>query len=237
MPIRLFPTTLVLVLAFFLAPGPAAAQHAPGHESSHSHAPSGGHDHMAHRFDDAEAYAKRFDDPRRDAWQKPEEVLAALALKPGMAIADIGAGTGYFAVRLAKAPESPTVYAVDVEPSMIDYLKNRAEKEKLPNVVPILGDAESPKLPGPVDLVIVVDTYHHIGERPSYFRKLVGSLKPGGRLAIIDFRKDSPEGPPVAFRFEPDQITKELAEAGYALEASHDFLPRQHFLIYRRSGD
>lgn len=210
----------------------SCARHAPhGHGPSHS-AP----DHMVHAFGDVETYAKRFDDPARDAWQKPDEVIAALGLRKGMQIADVGAGTGYFAVRLARAPEAPIVHAADIEPAMVAYMKARAEREGLPNVRPVLAATDSPNLPEPVDLVLVVDTYHHVGDRVAYFRRLLDSMRPEARLVIIDFRKDSPEGPPARFRFEPDQITQELAEAGYALAEHHDFLPRQHFLVYRRAG-
>ena len=86
----------------------------------------------------------------------------------------------------------------------------------------------------PVDLVLVVDTYHHLPNRPTYFRELQKSLTPGGRMAIIDFRKDSPEGPPPEFRFEADQISAEMKRAGYRLDTRHDFLPRQHFLVFQR---
>lgn len=192
---------------------------------------------MAHAFDDVEAYAKRFDDPARDVWQKPDEVIAALGLSKGMQIADVGAGTGYFAVRLARAPEAPTVHAADIEPAMVAYMKARAEREGLPNVRPVLAGTASPNLPESVDLVLVVDTYHHVGDRVKYFRGLLDSMKPDARLVIIDFRRDSPEGPPVEFRFEPEQITQELADAGYTLATRHDFLPRQHFLVYRRAAE
>lgn len=189
-------------------------------------------DHMEHKFDDPARYAKAFDDPARDAWQMPARVIDALTLKPGMKVADVGAGTGYFSMRLARTP-GVSVFAVDVEPKMVEYLKQRAATEKLPNVTPVLAAAASPKLPEPVDVVLVVDTFHHLPSRPSYFRELRRSLKPGGRVAIVDFRKDSPEGPPAHFRFTPQQIEDEMKQAGYTLDASHDFLPRQHFLIFR----
>ncbi len=233
----LFTVLIVSPAALALLASAAFAQH--GHEGHPPTAGSSGHghgaDHLAHDFDDVEAHARRFDDPARDAWQKPAEVIAALGLTKGMRIADVGAGTGYFAVRLARVPEAPRVFAVDVSAAMIAHLKARAEREGLPNVVPILADADSPNLPDPVDLVLVVDTYHHIGSRVAYFRRLRGSMKAGARLAIIDFRKDAPEGPPVEFRFEPEQISQELGEAGFVLEVRHDFLPRQHFLVYRRA--
>jgi cyclopropane fatty-acyl-phospholipid synthase-like methyltransferase len=191
-------------------------------------------DHMQHRFDDPARLAKSFDDPKRDAWQMPERVITALALSPNASVADIGAGTGYFSMRLARAVPSGTVYAVDIEPNMVAHLKTRAAGEKLPNVSPVLASATSPNLAQPVDVILVVDTYHHIGNRPDYFRALRSRLAPGGRIAIIDFRKDSPEGPPVHFRFTPEQIKKEMADAGYAVAAEHDFLPRQHFLVFRQ---
>jgi SAM-dependent methyltransferase len=115
---------------------------------------------------------------------------------------------------------------------MVEYLKQRAAREGLKNVVAVQASAERTNLPEPVDLVLVVDTYHHIPDRVNYFTALKARMKPGARLAIVDFRKDSPEGPPVEFRFTPDQITAELASAGFALQTSHDFLPRQIFLIY-----
>ena len=144
-----------------------------------------------HRFSGAEHWAQIFDDPKRDAWQKPHEVIQTLALKPDAVVADIGAGTGYFP-----------------------------------------GD---PRLPAKVDVVLMVDVYHHIGDRDAYFRKLRESLKPGGRVSIIDFRMDSPEGPPKSSRIPADRVKAELEKAGYALVAEHAFLPRQYFLVFRVS--
>jgi cyclopropane fatty-acyl-phospholipid synthase-like methyltransferase len=160
-------------------------------------------------FDDAERWAKVFDDPARDAWQKPAEVIRALALAPNATVADIGAGTGYFSVRLARAVPQGRVYAVDVAPSMVEHLKSRADQEKLANMVAQLADVADPRLPRPVDLVILVDTYHHIDDREAYFRKLRASLTPIGRLAIIDFRPDSPVGPRHG-RIAPDAVSKTL---------------------------
>ena len=188
--------------------------------------------HMDHKFDDPARYAKSFDDPARDAWQLPGRVIDALQLTSGMKVADIGAGTGYFSMRLAKVP-GVSVFAVDIEPKMVEYLQQRAHKEHAMNVTAVLAGASSPNLPEPVDVILVVDTYHHLPTRPAYFRELRKSLKPGGRIAIVDFRKDAPEGPPVHFRFTPQQIQDEMKQAGYELQSAHDFLPRQHFLIFR----
>ena len=191
-------------------------------------------DHMEHHFDPKES-AKSFDDPARDAWQMPDRVIAALELKKGQSIADIGAGTGYFSVRLAKSAAHPKVFAADIEPAMVAYLKDRAAKEKLDNVTPVLAGANSPNLPEPVDVVLVVDTYHHIGSRETYFRDLRKSLKPGGRVAIIDFKPDSPEGPPKEFRFPIERFRSEMEKAGFTLAAQQTFLPRQVFLIFQAS--
>src|SRR5690606_23107108 len=100
------------------------------------------------------------------------------------------------------------------------------------NMTAVLAEAGATNLPEPVDVVLIVDTFHHIPDRVAYFTALKAKLKPGGRVAIVDFRKEAPQGPPVEFRFTPDQITAELAQAGFQLEASHDFLPQQVFLIY-----
>ena len=155
-----------------------------------------------------------------------------LDLQPGQRVADIGAGTGYFTVRLASSTEAATVYAVDVEPSMVDYIRQRADREGLHNVVAVLGEPHQTNLPEPVDLVLVVNTYHHLPDRPAYFSALKDVMTPHARLAIIDYRKDSPSGPPVEFRFTPDEIRGELSQAGFALLEAHDFLPRQHFLVF-----
>src|ERR1035441_4625898 len=171
-------------------------------------------DHMEHHFDNPEESAKNFDDPARDAWQMPDHVIAALNLKRGQVVADIGAGTGYFTVRLAKATAAPKVYAVDVEPKMVSYVRDRADKEGLHNVITVLAAADTPNLPESVDVVLLVDTYHHIGKREAYFRSLATSLKAGGRVAIIDFRADSNEGPPPQFRFPPEKIEAEMSAAG-----------------------
>lgn len=210
---------LVIVFAGRLALGQSSAQ------------PQTHPDHMEHHFD-PELSSKSFDDPARDAWQMPDRVIATLALKPGQIIADIGSGTGYFSVRLAKSPAAPKVYGADIEPGMVKYLRERAAKEALTNVIAIQASATSPDLPERVDVILIVDTYHHIGDRETYFRNLASSLKPGGRVAIIDFKPDSPEGPPKEFRFSPEKFKSEMSKAGYKLSAEYNFLPRQNFLVF-----
>ncbi|MGH8703578.1 MAG: class I SAM-dependent methyltransferase [Burkholderiales bacterium] len=163
-----------------------------------------------------------FDNPARDAWQKPDEVIRALVLPPDAVVADIGSGTGYFAVRLARAVPQGRVFGVDIEPDMVRYLNERAERESLSNLASYRGDADDPRLPVPVDLAILVAVYHLIGTREQYFRRLRAALKPGGRVAIID-----------APRFPPEQVKQELAHAGFELSQEHSFLPDQYFLVFR----
>jgi len=189
------------------------------------------HTHQ-HGFGGAEHWAKVFDDPARDAWQKPHEVIQALKLAPDAVVADIGAGTGYFAVRLAHMTPQGRVYAVDTEPDMVKYLGERAQKSGLKNLVPVQGAPADPKLPEKVDLALMVDVYHHIDQRAAYFRKLAGSLKPGGAVAIVDFTKESPVGPPPASRIAASEVKAEMKAAGYALAAEHAFLPHQYFLVF-----
>jgi ubiquinone/menaquinone biosynthesis C-methylase UbiE len=187
-----------------------------------------------HSFSGAEHWAHVFDDPARDAWQKPHQVIQALAPRPDAVVADIGSGTGYFAARFANMVPKGRVYGVDVEPDMVKYLAERARREKLTNVRSVAGAPDDPRLPEKADLVVLVDVFHHIDHREQYFRKLRGSLKPGGRVAVIDFRMDAKDGPPRAARIAPERVKAELQAAGYELVQEHAFLPRQYFLVFRQ---
>lgn len=201
-----------------LLAAPAAAQTPPSHQ---------------HSFGDAEKWAKVFDDPERDAWQKPHDVIQAPALKPDAIVADIGAGTGYFSVRFAHMLPKGRVYGVDTEPGMVKHLADRAQRAGLNNLTAVVGQPGDPRLPEKTDLIILVDVYHHVEDRERYFRQLRNSLKPGGRIAIIDFRMDSPVGPPKSARIEPDRVQAEMKRAGYALAQEHAFLPNQYFLVFQ----
>jgi len=186
-----------------------------------------------HSFGDARKWAQIFDDPKRDAWQKPHEVIQALTLKPDAVIADIGSGTGYFAARFANMVPQGRVYGVDTEPDMVKYLSERAKREGLKNLTAVAGAPGDPRLPEKADVVILVDVYHHVENREQYFRQLQKSLKPGGRVAVIDFRLDSPEGPPKRARIAPDRVKAEMERAGYSLAQEHAFLPNQFFLVFQ----
>ena len=190
------------------------------------------HTHQ-HSFEDAERWAGVFDDPKRDAWQKPHEVIQALALPSDAIIADIGAGTGYFSVRLARMLPKGKVYAADLEPEMVSHLAARAKRDELSNMVAVQSDMDDARLPEKVDMVLFVDVVHHIDGRESYFRRLKQSLRAGGRVAVVDFRPDSEIGPPPRARISAAHVKRQLAAAGYSLAAEHDFLPNQYFLVFR----
>jgi predicted methyltransferase len=202
-------------------------------QPAHAQSPAQSPGHADHRFSGAEHWAKVFDDPERDKWQRPHEVISALKLPPAATVADIGAGTGYFSVRFAHMLPQGRVYGVDVEPDMVKYLSERAAKEKLSNLTAVAGAPDDARIPAPVDLVILVDVYHHVDKRAEYFRKLRTALKPGGRVAIIDFRLDTPAGPPKNARVAPDRVQAEMKNAGFVLAEEHAFLPNQYFLIFK----
>ena len=238
---KVLPIIAALTIAWnAMAMREAVAQTASGmqHENRGGHA---GHqmggplDGAFHRsFEDAKKWAKEFDDPARDAWQKPEETLDALHLKRTSIVADIGAGTGYFSARIAKRIPEGKVFAADVEAGMVRYLGERAQHDHLTNLVAVQASAEAPNLPEPVDVVLIVDTYHHIGNRLAYFSQLKSSLRPNGRLAIVDFKADSPNGPPPQYRLSAETVTQELNAAGYSLVETLQILPRQYYLVFER---
>jgi predicted methyltransferase len=214
----------------------APATTTPGMEA-HEHDASAHGDHATvhHAFNDPERWAKVFDDPSRATWQKPEEVVAALGLVPGMTAADLGAGTGYFTAALSRAVgQKGVVLSIDPEPEMVEYLGKRAHREGLANVVPVLALYEDPFLPpGRVDRVLIVDTYHHIDDRQAYFHRLGADLAPGGRVAIVDFHKRPlPVGPPPEAKLEREVVVAEMQKAGFRLAAEPTFLPYQYFLVF-----
>lgn len=213
--------------------GPAYERPAPeaaGEADPHPHAAT-----AHHPFTDIDKWVRIFDDPSRDKWQKPEEVVSALELEEGQSVADVGAGTGYFSRHLARAVGvSGRVYAVDTEPEMVEHMRARAEKERTPRVEVVLARPDDPGLPEDgVDLVLMVDTYHHIDDRVRYLRRMSQNLRPGGRLAIIDFEKRPlPVGPALEHKLARETVVEEVEEAGYRLVEEPDFLPYQYFLIF-----
>lgn len=206
---------------------------------SHDH--PAGHEGVQHSFKDAERWAARFENPERNAWQKPEHVLAVLGLKPDARIADIGAGTGYFPIRFARACPAGIVYGIDLEPDMVAYLARRAMEENLSNLHAVQCRADDPQIPEPVDLIFLCNTFHHIVDRVDYFRRLHDDLRPGGRIAIVDFYKRTlPVGPPPEHKLSAEEVTKEMVAAGYRVVTHDTELPYQYVLVFEpapRDGD
>jgi ubiquinone/menaquinone biosynthesis C-methylase UbiE len=194
------------------------------------------HDATAHHpFDEVQKWVGVFDDPGRDEWQKPQEMVRALGLEPGQSVADLGAGTGYFSRYLARAVgSSGRVYAIDTEPKMVKHLARRARKEGTPQVRAVLARPDDPALPADgVDLVLIVDTFHHIDDRVHYLERLARRLKPGGRVAVVDFEKRPlPVGPPPEHKLAREGVIQEFKQAGYELREAPGLLPYQYFLIF-----
>ncbi len=178
---------------------------------------------------DAAEYARLLNDPGRDAWQKPHDVVMALNLKPGDTVADIGAGTGYFARRFAR--HAAKVYAVDIDQKLLDI----AAQDAPGNLITVLSLPDDPKLAsGSADLIFFCDVLHHIEDRHGYLLKLKGALAPGGRIVNIDFYKKAlPVGPPESMKLSEQQVIDEFSAAGFRLVKKHDLLPYQYFLEFK----
>jgi ubiquinone/menaquinone biosynthesis C-methylase UbiE len=184
--------------------------------------------HQHHPPASAEEYARVLDDPARDEWQKPQAVIKALLLRPGEAIADIGAGSGYFARRFARL--GGKVYAVDIDEGLLAIVRKNAPA----NLVTILAASDDPRLPEKsVDTIFFCDVLHHIENRAAYLPKLLKALKPGGRVVNIDFyKKPLPVGPPEAMKLSEEQAIAEFKAAGFRLAKKLDLLPYQYFLEF-----
>lgn len=192
-------------------------------------------EHEVHRLHgDPAAYIAALEDPARDAYQKPHEVIEALALKQREVIADIGAGSGYFTLHLAHhvGPDGH-IYAVDISPDMIRHLNQRVRDAQLLNVSTILALPNDPLLPQPVDRFLIVDVWHHIEDQAGYLALLKKLLKPGGQVVMIDFHKrELPVGPPAAMKIAREDLLKQMDAHGFRLVREHTFLPYQYFLIF-----
>ena len=221
-----------LTLAALLGSSSVAGQQA--------HRPAGDHDvhrpGMHHDFSDAESYSTTFDNAARNDWQKPAYVVTLLEIGPGMTVADIGAGTGYFEPHLAAAVgNTGTVLALDVEPNMITHLTERIAEADLSQVEARLIPYDDPELAAAsVDRVLIVNTWHHIDDRASYSARLVEALKPGGSVAVVDFTRESPFGPPVHHRLQAAEVIAEMEAGGLAASEIDEDLPHQFVVVGRR---
>jgi SAM-dependent methyltransferase len=231
-----------LVPALLAAVGPrqepsAAPTRAPGDD--HDHGPQHAHDvhrpGMKHDFSDVERLEKGFEGPERVAWQKPDHVIALMAIEPGMTVVDLGAGTGFFEPPLARAVGATgKVLALDVEPNMVERLGRRAREEKLTQVEARRVAPDDPGLAAAsVDRVLIVNTWHHIDDRGRYAAKLRAALRPGGAIYVVDFEKTSGKGPPAAHKLEPGEVIAELEAGGLDARQIDEELTEQYVVVAR----
>ncbi len=214
-----------MLLAATFALSPAPAQNRPLQNEQEVH----------RLHSDAKAYIAFLEDPERDAYQKPQDVIKALDLHDGEAVADIGAGSGYFAFRFAHhVGDKGRVYAVDINPDMILYMNRRIRDLKVKNVLTVLADPDDPLLEdSSVDCIFICDTWHHIGKQVQYLQKLKRMLKHGGRIVMIDFQKrELPVGPPVSMKIAKEDLVTQMQSAGFVVAKEFTFLPYQYFLIF-----
>jgi len=197
------------------------------HEHAH------GRDHHGNPKD-LEAYLARLEGPERTTWQQPDAVVRALAIRRGQTIAEIGAGPGYFTLRLAKAVgKNGRVLASEVEPKMIAVLRDRLVSKKVTNVTPVLGLPDNPLLPqGLADQILIVNTFHHLPNGVAYLRGLKRCLKPEGRIVNIDFHEWAlPVGPSPSEKVSRAAFVAMAQKAGYAVAYEHPFLAHQYFVV------
>lgn len=201
------------------------------HTENHGHHHGHANEHMNKR--PFEELVANFESPERAEWQKPDSVIAFLGDLEGKTVMDIGSGTGYFSFRMAEA--GANVICADVDERFLNYIAERRAEKGLTE-----AQVETRKVPydssklqeGEADLVIIVNTYHHIENREDYFAEVKRGLKPGGRLVVIDFRKEeTPVGPPVEMKITEEKVMDELREAGFTdMQVNNDLLPYQYII-------
>ncbi len=189
--------------------------------------------HRLHQ--DSKAYIAMLEDPERDAYQKPHDVIMALNLKEGETVADIGAGSGYFTFRFSHhVGDKGRVYAVDISPDMILHMNRRIRDLQAKNVVTVLAPPDDPLLmDASVDRFFICDTWHHIANQAQYLAEMKKMLKPGGQVVMIDFqKKDLPLGPPPEMKIARGDLVRQMESNGFKLAKEYTFLPYQYFLVF-----
>lgn len=231
------------------APTAAASEvgAAPAMSGPHAHDPAhppidcplreAGVDHHGHRpFDDVKKYAAFLESPERAAWQKPDALVSFVGLKGDEVVADVGAGTGYFAFRFAKALPRGKVIASDIEPEMVRHIHHKAMTEGVSNVQAVLGAPDDPRIPSTVGIVFVCDVLHHVQDQLGWLKKIHQEVGAGARLIVVEFREgDLPQGPPKSMKIPSEQVTALAIQAGFKkLTEDTKLLPYQYVLTFEK---
>lgn len=219
---------------------PATSTSTPAeHGHGHGHGHGGGHEHGPGHFADPSKYVPAWNSPERDAWQKPDEIVAALGVAPGATVVDLGTGTGYLLPALSKAVgPSGRVMAHDLEPAMLKFIEESAAREGWKNVVTAQGAADDPRLAsGSVDAIVTLNVWHHIENRGAYAARLREALKPGGSFVVVDFLKEETEGfgPPMSMRLTADDVSADLVAGGFVVDVVAETMPRHYVVRGRRA--
>ena len=176
--------------------------------------------------------------PERELEEEPDKALDALGIAPGSTVADVGAGAGYMTWRMAaRVGPSGRVYANEIQPRMLDLLKRNMDERKIANVVPVLGEIDDPKLPAnSIDLILLVDVYHEFSEPQKMLRRMRQSLKPDGRLVLVEYRAEDPQVPiRPEHKMTVEQVKMEVTPEGYRFDKVIETLPRQHIIIFKKA--
>jgi ubiquinone/menaquinone biosynthesis C-methylase UbiE len=225
------------------APGPSSGARQPSSAHDTAHPPidcplrrAGIDPSRLRPFEDVEKYIAFLDRADRAAWQKPDAVVAALGLRGGETVVDLGAGSGYFTFRLAKALPHGKVIAADTEAEMVRHIHHKAMADGAANVEPVLIQPADPQIPGEADLVFACDVLHHVADRAAWLGKLVTEMKAGSQLVLIEFKEGQlPEGPPESAKITRAQVLELATRAGLRLDSERpDLLPYQTFLVFRK---
>jgi predicted methyltransferase len=176
----------------------------------------------------------KLEGPDRDAWQRPDEIMDALLIAEGSRVADIGAGGGWFTIRLAdRVGPNGVVYAEDIQPQMLEAIKRRVARAQLDQVKTIPGTPSDPRLPGLVDAALIVDAYHEMEQPRVLLRNIAAKLKPGGLIGIVEFKKDGwGPGPPMDERVDPERVISDAEAAGLRLVPKETYLRYQYLLVF-----
>lgn len=199
---------------------------------AHHHDPAAHkHDGMQHRFEDVERWTKVFDNPERDAWQKPAEVVALMEIAAGSTVADIGAGTGYFMPHLSEAVGAEgQVLSLDIEPKLVEHMTARAAEAGFTNVEARVIQPDDPQIDaGTADRILIVNTWHHISEREAYAKKLAAGVADGGAIFIVEFTLETERGPK-HHKLSPEVVIAELETAGLKAATVEETLPDQYIV-------